>query len=612
MAEKMSMFRHLMSAKVRSNAGCWTCRLRRKKCDETRPICDACRTLEITCYFDDDKPEWMDAGPRQKEMAEKIKSQVKKQASQRRDRKYMEMLEAGTRTVSIGEGTPDHVDGHVSGASDTSPASGHELSTPASSNTSGASPPEIPWHSQFLVQPEDPTSATGTSVEVHFIMIYLDYVFPYFFPYYRPPILAGGRGWMLDVLQSNKSVWHTAISLSSYFFSIVLANGEKEHEECTNRMVHQLQGQLQQGLRELQKEMCAINLPGHRASAKERLLVMQSILQMLIFEVATSNKENWRMHLDAALAMFLQILPKPELWTETLHNLYSLKWPPPSIGIRRPFSTNQAALRFFTANIFYVDVMSSITLERTPRLHHYQADIIPGCSTSGKGNAQSSGPLFMEEFLGLQNWVIQILGDIAALDAWKKDQKKKGSLSMHELVQRGQVISEAIKGGLQMMEQEAQSRPHQTKNSFYTMPLDPMPSLQLGRSEEHPALLVHNIIWLQAALTYIYVVISGWQPSSSEICYSVSRITEMLTQLPQDTCLRSLCWPFCIAGCLSPQEDEDKYRAMMERMGPLQVFGTIKDAMEVMEKVWSRRDTIDESWDVAKCLRILGHGVLLI
>ncbi|RMJ08256.1 hypothetical protein CDV36_012126 [Fusarium kuroshium] len=607
------MFRHLMSAKVRSNAGCWTCRLRRKKCDEKRPVCDGCGTLEITCHYDDEKPDWMDGGPKQKAMAEKIKAQVKKQASQRRDRKYMEMLEAGTRNVTLQNGEHEVA---MSAASDTDPPSGHDVgSTPASSNTSGASPPDMPWHSHFSVRTEDHSSATGASTEVHFIMIYLDYVFPHLFPFYRPPILAGGRGWVLDVLQSNKSVWHTAISLTSYFFSIVMANGEKQHEECTNRMVHQLQSQLEMGLRELQREMSAVNHTSSAAGVRDKLLVLQAILQMLIFEVSTSNKDHWRMHLDAALTMFQQILPQPELWGETIEALYSYRWPPPEMGIRRPFSTNQAALRFFTANILYIDVMSSITLEQAPRLQKYQAQVIPGCRAhTSPEEMRISGSLFMEEYIGLQNWVVQMIGDIAALDAWKKEQRKANSLSMTELVQRGKVMEDAIKGGLSVLEAQFAScsptiDPILNRVVAEPAPLSKMPD---SKAKEAPGLAINNIIWLQAAHTYLHVVISGWQPSCPEIRCSVSRMTSLLMDLPTNTCLRTLVWPFCIAGCLSPPEDEDKYRAMIERMGPLSVFGTAREALEVMEKVWAQRDQIDESWDVAKCLRILGHGVLLI
>ncbi|KAF4963819.1 hypothetical protein FSARC_8179 [Fusarium sarcochroum] len=610
------MFRHLMSSKVRSNAGCWTCRLRRKKCDEKRPVCDSCGVLEITCYSNDEKPDWMDGGPKQKAMAEKIKAQVKKQASQRRDRKYMEMLEAGTRNVTLqtdgNQRQQQPHDAAMSAASDTDPPSSHDFgSTPASSNTSGASPPDMPWHSHFSVPNEDPSSSTGASTEIHFIMIYLDYVFPHLFPFYRPPILAGGRGWVLDVLQSNKSVWHTAVSLTSYFFSIVMSNGAIEHEECTNRMVHQLQSQLEMGLRELQREMSAVNHKVSCAGVRDRLLVLQAILQMLIFEVSTSNKDHWKMHLDAAITMFQQILPKPEQWGETLEALYSYRWPPPEMGVRRPFSTNQAALRFFTANVLYIDVMSSITLEQAPRLQKYQDIVMPGCKAhTAPEEVRISGSLFMEEYVGLHNWVVQIIGDISALDAWKKQQKKANSLSINELVQRGKVMEDAIRGGLSVFEVQSQlPGPYLDPiNSVVSNPVHPHDI----NTKQAPALAVNNRIWLQAALTYLHVVVSGWQPSCSEIRCSVGRMTELLTALPSNTCLRTLVWPFCIAGCLSPPGDEDKYRAMVERMGPISVFGTVREALEVMEKVWSKRDQIDESWDMAKCLQILGHEVLLI
>jgi hypothetical protein len=33
----------------RTRAGCWTCRARRKKCDETRPQCTTCHDLGLHC-----------------------------------------------------------------------------------------------------------------------------------------------------------------------------------------------------------------------------------------------------------------------------------------------------------------------------------------------------------------------------------------------------------------------------------------------------------------------------------------------------------------------------------------------------------------------------------
>lgn len=41
------MIRH----RLRSNNGCIQCRNRRKKCDETKPVCQACTRLRLPCYW---------------------------------------------------------------------------------------------------------------------------------------------------------------------------------------------------------------------------------------------------------------------------------------------------------------------------------------------------------------------------------------------------------------------------------------------------------------------------------------------------------------------------------------------------------------------------------
>ncbi|KAI8674581.1 hypothetical protein NCS57_00356300 [Fusarium keratoplasticum] len=43
----------------RSKTGCWTCRLRRKKCDENKPACENCTSRNLECYGYDQKPAWM-------------------------------------------------------------------------------------------------------------------------------------------------------------------------------------------------------------------------------------------------------------------------------------------------------------------------------------------------------------------------------------------------------------------------------------------------------------------------------------------------------------------------------------------------------------------------
>lgn len=677
----MSMLRNFMSHKVRSNAGCWTCRLRRKKCDERRPVCDGCGALEITCHFDDGKPDWMDGGPKQKAMADKIKMQVKKQASQRRDRKYMEILRNGSSTLDgedqQGQYDVQHQHSHHDDHRHHPPLSRDATApdapfshleknmTPPSSCTSGASPDEIPsssnqffdpyQHKQLPAPPplshqqqqqqqqlqqqqqqqqlqrlklneEEDTTNNGVASDVHFVMIYLDYVFPYLFPHYRPAVLAGGRGWVLDKLQSSKTVYHTAISLASYFFGIMLAHDDADHEACVARMGEMLQVQVEKGLRELQKEMATVNaMGGDGFRARDGLLVMQSITQMVVFELATTNKETWRVHLEAAFAMFARVLPDPSQWADILEGLYTPRWPPAELGGRRPWSTDQAALRFDTANLMLMDVMASITLERAPRLQRYHDAIIPGLySESCRANAQTVGPIFMDDFTGLHNWVVRVIGDVAALDAWRKEKQQQlcklsawgaacAVLDHDEFHARARVLVDSINAALPGLDQQADYQ--KAKTMLANIVEDPFSGIGTVVTENlqgfHPILAALNALWLRATLIYLYTVVHGWRPDHPDIRPNVIALTTVLEGMRKSSCLRGLSWPFFVAGCLAPAEDEDIYRKAIGKMGPLQVFGTIKEAFEIMQKVWSCRDQLDETWDFAQCLRILGHRSLL-
>jgi hypothetical protein len=66
-----------MGGPLRSKHGCWTCRLRKKKCDEVRPHCATCASLTITCYGYGSKPDWMDNGEKEKAIANSLRETVK-------------------------------------------------------------------------------------------------------------------------------------------------------------------------------------------------------------------------------------------------------------------------------------------------------------------------------------------------------------------------------------------------------------------------------------------------------------------------------------------------------------------------------------------------------
>lgn len=48
---------------VRVRTGCWSCRRRKKKCDELRPICSGCRRNDLRCEWPSTVPGMRDSGP---------------------------------------------------------------------------------------------------------------------------------------------------------------------------------------------------------------------------------------------------------------------------------------------------------------------------------------------------------------------------------------------------------------------------------------------------------------------------------------------------------------------------------------------------------------------
>ena len=73
-----------MATETRSHHGCWSCRLRKKKCDERHPICTECMCVGLECHGFGERPEWMDRGARQKAQAAKMKQKVAQVTKSRR------------------------------------------------------------------------------------------------------------------------------------------------------------------------------------------------------------------------------------------------------------------------------------------------------------------------------------------------------------------------------------------------------------------------------------------------------------------------------------------------------------------------------------------------
>src|SRR5438552_2176273 len=91
-----------MAVEVRSRNGCWTCRARRKKCDETRPNCSQCVTLSIDCHGYGERPCWMDGGARERAEIAIVKMKVAGTVKRRKIRGHQPFQQYQFHTPSYG------------------------------------------------------------------------------------------------------------------------------------------------------------------------------------------------------------------------------------------------------------------------------------------------------------------------------------------------------------------------------------------------------------------------------------------------------------------------------------------------------------------------------
>jgi hypothetical protein len=70
--------------KHRTTECCWTCTLRRKKCDGQKPACLACKSRSITCHGFGDRPGWMNSESLKRAELKSIKDAVKQNSKRRR------------------------------------------------------------------------------------------------------------------------------------------------------------------------------------------------------------------------------------------------------------------------------------------------------------------------------------------------------------------------------------------------------------------------------------------------------------------------------------------------------------------------------------------------
>ena len=591
----------------------------------------------------------MDGGELQAKMATEVKAEVKQAAQKRRElhgpggRASLPRgsVAASPTTLaalsSAGRQRNSEPGLAMAGLQATTPVA---AAAPSSSSSSSAPPSSA---ETFLgVSPTASLQVRGRDeIDLSFVMFYIDKVFPLLFPFYSPSLLDGGRGWLLVQILKNPTLLHTTLCLSLFFFSSIIQEQSRDTEATCNiltreelgRSIENAFGTLQRDFQLLDGPVDSPSLPLSNTDenalvAKSRLL--GNVVQLLHFEIGTGCSVNSVPHLEAAIALFEGIFHDYGLEMDEAGNarpslsliLGRMARPPWSLSRlngEAPRNADQAAFRFFSAVLLVDDIVISTALARSPRLQEHHRPLLgPSARDANMGmDDAGDGALDPAGIIGCCAWVLLLVGEIAGLDAWKKDQQKHGRLDMMQLCRRADTIEQALHKGIEELSLLGIT-PEANGSGSNVM----SPSIRFWQQSAVPpenSRAKITAIWAHAALIFLSVVVSGWQPFSHCTAHAVGCVLELLGQVDATenvAVLRTLAWPFCIAGCLAQPAQFGYVKALVKDLGPLGSFSSLRLAMDVVEQAWSRSapdaNGISVGLDLTACLNSLGYAVLLV
>ncbi|KAN0095386.1 Fungal specific transcription factor domain containing protein [Hyaloscypha variabilis] len=589
-----------MAGGSRSRLGCWTCRLRRKKCDERRPECATCEGLGIACHGYGQRPEWMDGGEKEKAAAAETRRQIKSAA--RREPPAPPIQDRSNRDHSNARSPRQSpvLDGNTPLEQDLANVLLHEPSqadVTSSPGTAPASPalkrtktelrpgPAISFATLSRNQNFNGFDGTFTSSETprpvdyslpqalkgreaSLLMYYLDYVFPIQFRMYNPTAAEGGRGWLLSLLLRTPPMYHMTLAMSAHCFEMIeVPNGAKERKQASL-------SQLGSALQNLQQYIRVYSQQKETRSMDDSLKVLGCILQMTAFVAFAGGTENWHIHMkgaaDVLSGLVNALIPSAPL-PETASS------PPSSVSSHDSdpslfFNEDEVLLKFLVTVFVWIDTVSCVSLGSRPFLADHHETLLGG----------PNPPLRLDKIAGIRNWALISIGKIASLDAWKRNSQSNGTLSIIELAKRATKLEIELK---QAFDEFMKNRKQPTIRDRPALPyLTPL--------SEHADYV--SEFYGRAALTYLHVVVSGPYPELPEIRENIFTTMELLKRLPNTLLPRTMWWPLLITGSLAGLEEQTMIRNIILKCGVSESsLGIGWNILIVLEECWKRRSLND-------------------
>lgn len=562
----------------------------------------------------------MDGGVRQKAKTEELKKEIKLNTAHKREM----ALVPRSPTTYPGK---DHFNvlSDMSIASNTldtqtmaSPNPGGQKSMSGSAITANHESSliaSLPWSHQQHERSD--TLQQASASEMDFVMKYLDFVFPTLYPFYQSHMFETGRSWLLMLLRKSKIAYHATLGLSCYYFTMALTDAESgnEHADCKQLRWEEVEQETEKCFESLRVEFLALDLVSRSLSITtlERVELMNSITQVIIFEMIMGKSAPWDSHLPAATTLFEEIMANPES-RSVYRNQPQSKFASVLLGIGEPLWTNpgpsnhiwspeQAGFKFCAGLLIFIDIIAHTTFRKTSRLRRFHSEVLAQADDGSL--ALGDAELRLSSIVGCPNWVVRAIDETSTVKLLRQVNSPTHDESSIP------VLGDDVHTDLTDQISKIQKALYASKTSYtaYQSPFD-RASLELGPKPSTSSVIA--LIWGLSARLYYLTALIGWEPQNPKLRADVAQVIELLHFVPPNQ-LRTLAWPVCIAGCLALENEEPSFRSFFLGLGRTQTAGALNDARQMMQMFWLNRPANDSRhWDLSSCFSIHGVPVLLV
>ncbi|KAK1774681.1 fungal-specific transcription factor domain-containing protein [Copromyces sp. CBS 386.78] len=618
-----------MPSGQRSKSGCWTCRLRRKKCLEGGPPCSNCESRGIFCHGYGPKPNWKDRGDKEREEATRLQLQTRRRRRSTATQSHGSHPSVSEASTSSG-GTIDIGSPPIPAAESPSlspflssdfsfplsPSSGNErnaaiefefldaLTIAPDSLTAAYSddiwaiqgstdaamvdisplepqaPQCLPEASIHSKQPPDiPTplslsclgdSGTGSGMQgpptsENDIELVMHFIG-------ETCPLQHGSYRSSSATQRSWALFLLMRSPTFYHASLSMSAYHMSlslagHSDAHTTAVHDYQSHRSQAL----DSFCDLmdpNRPRSGAVFGESLICS---VQLALLEALGKNMQSCHSYLSSAVRILLDDLRQPSMCDSGTNTLS-----PPAQSLQQHMSLSSGT--------------SSPTppgpspMERTA-LSFFRAiliwnDILSSSSLKKVPTAApsyrdllASSPSFCTSFqstTGCEPWILVAIMDATALEVWKRDQENQGNLSIRELVNRASRLERTVEDGIQRLEGSGSDK------------------------------RLQSLVFAYALLTHLHAIVSGPLASVPEISESIERSIAVWKLLPESISPRSLAWPYCVCASLATGKQREVFEQFLvpERLSSVDsTLGSLRELKAIVEECWRQVDGVSRGSD---------------